>query len=384
MINDLFIPKFDKVAYEFPPVHEETLYNQILYHALTGRNPQDRDNQRVQQLHTKSDNQEFSPKLLRRLKPIESVTWDIPPINNDFYCHLMSVHEKIATIALNNEIRLYNLTNGKYITLNSDVAPRALEQLNGNQQLAIGTDNGFVTIWDHARNRALRDMPLVEKINKLLLSKHQTGVLFSGKRDGVISALDLRIRHPLLWEKKSHTCHVCNLAESNNLLASGGNDNFLKLWDVRNLRAPLLVHAHEAAVRALAWCPTNSSIIATGGGTADPSIHILNINSGEMLRSLQTGSQISNLFWRTEGNQIISTHGFSAEHNHINVWFSTKQFELSLLGTLNGHTDRVIQAAVCNGSLITASQDETLRTWPVWQKNEPQRKASTLITDSLR
>jgi cell division cycle protein 20 (cofactor of APC complex) len=77
-------------------------------------------------------------------------------------------------------------------------------------------------------------------------------------------------------------------------LASGGNENFLCLWDASmsssrsrhpsnnnyhndttatTVSARVILTHHKAAVKALAWCPFHRGVLASGGGTADVSIH---------------------------------------------------------------------------------------------------------------
>jgi cell division cycle protein 20 (cofactor of APC complex) len=52
---------------------------------------------------------------------------------------------------------------------------------------------------------------------------------------------------------------------------------------------------HSAAVRALAWCPSTSSRLASGGGTADPCIKIWNTENGSCVKTIKTGSQVTRL-----------------------------------------------------------------------------------------
>jgi len=41
--------------------------------------------------------------------------------------------------------------------------------------------------------------------------------------------------------------------------------------------------SHKAAVKALAWCPLESSLLASGGGTKDKSMKFWNADTGEEL-----------------------------------------------------------------------------------------------------
>ena len=50
--------------------------------------------------------------------------------------------------------------------------------------------------------------------------------------------------------------------------------------------------AHTAAVKALAWCPFQSSLLASGGGTADRTIRFWNTHTGCQLNSIDTESQV--------------------------------------------------------------------------------------------
>ncbi len=49
---------------------------------------------------------------------------------------------------------------------------------------------------------------------------------------------------------------------------------------------------HQAAVKAVSWCPWQPGVLATGGGTADKTIKIWNINSGSLINSVDTKSQV--------------------------------------------------------------------------------------------
>ncbi len=86
---------------------------------------------------------------------------------------------------------------------------------------------------------------------------------------------------------------VCGLkwSPSGTQLASGGNDNLLCIWDA-SFNLQHRIAAHTAAVKALAWCPFQSNLLASGGGTADRCIRFWNTLTGATLNSIDTGSQV--------------------------------------------------------------------------------------------
>lgn len=55
----------------------------------------------------------------------------------------------------------------------------------------------------------------------------------------------------------------------------------------------VIIQQHQAAVKALAWCPHQHNILASGGGTADRTIRIWNTSTGTNIRCTDTGSQVS-------------------------------------------------------------------------------------------
>jgi cell division cycle protein 20 (cofactor of APC complex) len=80
----------------------------------------------------------------------------------------------------------------------------------------------------------------------------------------------LRKHEACVASLRSHEQEVCGLkwSPSGTQLASGGNDNMLCIWSA-GFELQHKIAAHQAAVKALAWCPFQSNLLASGGGTAD-------------------------------------------------------------------------------------------------------------------
>jgi cell division cycle 20, cofactor of APC complex len=94
---------------------------------------------------------------------------------------------------------------------------------------------------------------------------------------------------------RGHEQEVCGLKWSPNgqQLASGGNDNLLHIWQQGSDRPLHRITAHCAAVKALAWCPFQANLLASGGGTADRTIKFWNTHTGACLNSIDTHSQVT-------------------------------------------------------------------------------------------
>lgn len=118
--------------------------------------------------------------------------------------------------------------------------------------------------------------------------------------------------------------------------------------------------AHKAAVRAIAWSDRQYGVLATGAGTADRCIRLWNVNERRLLDTRDAGSQICNIAFAKNEDELITTHGFS--QNDICVW---RRNGLKKTHSLTGHTSRILHLAMspCGENIVTGAGDETLRFW---------------------
>ena len=181
----------------------------------------------------------------------------------------------------------------------------------------------------------------------------------------------VRIRDHVITKMCANEQEVCGLkwSLSGQQLASGGNDNLLHLWDAKMMTsgAPTSylqrLDDHRAAVKALAWCPFQSNLLATGGGTADGCIKFWNTQTGACLNSVDTRSQVCSLQWSRHEKELVSSHGFS--QNQLCLW---KYPTMTKMAELRGHTSRVLHMAQSPDgyTIASAAGDETLRFWQVF------------------
>ena len=108
----------------------------------------------------------------------------------------------------------------------------------------------------------------------------------------------------------------------------------------------------------MAWCPWQSNILATGGGTADGNIKIWNIYNGSMLQTKDAKSQISCILWSSQYKELISSHGF--QQNQLTIW---KYPEMTKVCDLTGHSNRILMMCMSPDEemIASAGADETLR-----------------------
>ena len=163
---------------------------------------------------------------------------DAPDLINDFYLNLLDWSSNNSLgVALGDSIYLWNANNGSIQTLmktqgdNSHVTSLAWIQ-QGNY-MAVGTSDHEVQIWDVDKCRQIRSMcGHTARVGAL---SWNGPVLSSGSRDASIIQHDVRIADHKVGRLNGHTQEVCGLrwSPAGTLLASGGNDNLLNLWDDR-------------------------------------------------------------------------------------------------------------------------------------------------------
>lgn len=164
----------------------------------------------------------------------------------------------------------------------------------------------------------------------------------------------------------AHTQQICGLAWSidSELFATGGNDNSLFVFETKKMLDPLLASSQDnpptvrvrpgnpstpgqsavasvyagsakhhftlaAAVKALAFCPWQPSLLAASGGSNDRAIHFYHALSGATLATLDCSAQVTSLTWSTTRREICATFGFAQPEHPFRIavfaWPSCKQ-----------------------------------------------------------
>ncbi|KAJ2456214.1 substrate-specific activator of APC-dependent proteolysis [Coemansia sp. RSA 2336] len=338
----------------------------------------------------------LSPRRAPRRIPKDPVkVLDAPGIRDDYYLNLMdwSTSNRIS-VALNSQVYVWDAQSSQTSQLcdvstdNSEEWVTSVGWAENGKHLAIGLHSGSVQIWDVNRGRKIRTF--AGHTRRVGVVNWNQSVVSTGGRDKRIFNYDTRMRQSAIVSTYyGHSQEVCGLKWSpdRTQLASGGNDNMLLIWDTRFtpldsrvssyhpdiapgsrvFRRPLFrLDAHVAAVKALAWSPTQRGLLASGGGTEDRCIKFWDTHAGQSISSFDTRSQVCNLSWAHDGSEIVSSQGYS--DNHVIVW---RYPAMQPVSVLTGHTRRVLYMAHSpdGKTIATAAGDETIRFWEVFPKD---------------
>ena len=323
-------------------------------------------------------------KYTRHIPQAPERILDAPELLDDYYLNLLDWGKNnVLSVALGDSVYLWNASDGSIQQLMQTQGEgqhvTSLSWVQEGNYLAVGTSDHKVQLWDADKLKQVRSMNGHRaRVGALSWNSH---ILSSGSRDSTIIHHDVRIAEHKVGTLKGHGQEVCGLKWSpwGTQLASGGNDNLLNIWDDRYASSQnhttdqslFRLDAHQAAVKALAWCPWQRNLLASGGGTADRMIRFWNSISGSCLNAVDTKSQVCALQWSQHDKELVSSHGYS--HNQLILW---KYPSMVRVAELTGHTSRVLHMAQSpDGTTVcTAAADETLRFWKILSGGEQNKK----------
>jgi cell division cycle 20-like protein 1 (cofactor of APC complex) len=252
----------------------------------------------------------------RNIKKAPERILDAPALQDDFYFDIVDWSPtNFISIGLINHVYYLNATTNKSSKMATYHEPNALVScLKSNPLgdiLAVGTTNGDIDLFDFDKEKNLRKIH--GHTGRVGALSWKDNLIASGSRDGHILVTDIRSKKDYQIKLQSHRQEICGLSFNcfDSLLASGGNDNKVVVWDITKGEEYLRMTEHTAAVKALAWSPHQSGLLASGGGSTDKTIKLWNVKLNRIEKSVDTGSQVCALRFSKSVNEMVSTHGFS-------------------------------------------------------------------------
>lgn len=319
----------------------------------------------------------------RKVSDLPSKMLDAPDIVDDFYLSVLSWgSNNIIAVGLMGTLYSWNATNsdiGIITELNrtGDFISSVKWSPDG-RTIAVGSASAELRLYDAETFKCTRFFDRHDqRISTISWQGSSNPSIFtSGDRHGEIWYHDTRAGPSEFikgrrWSDQSHSQDVCGMQWSGDgrFLATGSNDNLLMVWDERKHQERPLYRFdhHAAAVKAIAWCPWNNNLLASGGGTADRYLRFWNISTGTCINEIDTKSQVCGIQWSVDRKELVSSHGFS--QNQITLWDYNS---MSKITELTGHTKRVLylDRSPDGQTIVSAAGDETLRFWDIWKKEK--------------
>lgn len=185
-----------------------------------------------------------------------------------------------------------------------------------------------------------------------------SNTLVLGTNIGYVGLFDLRSKSA---EKcfKSHSDDICNIKLRDNLIISGGNDNFLKVMDIRTMQN-VFKHNHNAAIKGI---DVNSNYLLSGGGNMDKTIKIFNLKDFTLRNEYQMFNQVTGISF-IDGKYIAVSYGFV--ENCVKLYeVNFKEGMFKEFSQFEQHRKRILNMIVRNDSryIYSSSSDGDLKKW---------------------
>jgi WD40 repeat protein len=271
-------------------------------------------------------------------------------------------------------VRLWSLVSGKAIRSLTGHAGSWSE--SGVTSIAVSPDGRFIA--SGGTDNTIR----IWYLNQFLKSDRGKTLTLTGHSQGSLLAQGVR---------------TVAFSSDGQILASGGGDKVIKLWNTATWQEISTLTGHSDAVTAVAFSPVEQTLISAAGSTiklwklktdeeinfAAPSAPRSVSFNGNGQTCASGGLKGSFSLWRVDTREEVGTATLHSEEitciafssngrffatgsydNTIKLWNATT---IELISIFTGHTEAVCSLAFCpdNSILASGSADKTIRLWNV-------------------
>jgi len=277
----------------------------------------------------------------------------------------------LATASEDKTVRLWEVASGSCLRVYREHTNRvwAVSFSPDSTLLASNSEDQTLRIWDIASGRCLK--VLEERLaceEPVTRAGHITriwSVTFSP--NGKLLASGGEDRAVLLWDVasgqqlkalKGHSNWIRSVAFSPNgrYLASSGDDTTVRLWEVESGQAIKTLEGHANRVRSIVFSP-DSQVLVTGGD--DQTINLWEVQTGRRLKRIHGNiTRTWCVAFNTEGTLLASTN----EDRAVRVWDVRTG---NCLRELHEHTNWARSVAFSPDGRLLASggEDQLVRIW---------------------
>lgn len=194
---------------------------------------------------------------------------------------------ELATVGFDDRLVIYDLGNER---IQSELKcpcddMRTVSYSNDGSMIVAGGRSGKLRIWDSVSGNILRDVEVHRRRIHRAIFLPDDRTIVSCAEDRLVKLTDIEAEQPV--ELPRRPCKVQTVAHLGpDLIASGGSDNLIRLWNRRSLEEIGQLVGHRGTVTSIAFDGT-----ALYSGSYDTELRIWTV-SDEVARGWQTAPRL--------------------------------------------------------------------------------------------
>ena len=225
-------------------------------------------------------------------------------------------------------------------------------------------DQNVVMLWDlqtAKRQEYYEHLPSVLGRVKSIAFTPDNCMIASGGEDKNIYLWDIKSGGKIgtLYGHSSAVLSIVASPDSENL-ASSDRHGLIKFWNLRTRQESRKIKASSIPINSLAFSPDSQTLVS---GSDDYSIKLWNTKTGREVCTIgQHSAPVNSVVFSPDGKMIAS----AGDDNKIKIWEVKSK---TLISELSGHIRAVTSVAFSpdGQTIISGSKDRTIR---MWQRNK--------------
>ncbi len=277
-------------------------------------------------------------------------------------------------------IRLWDLNTKKVLRsfTGHSQAVRAIAYSPNEEILATASDDKTIKLWNVNTFQEICTLFGHSHAVKSVTFSSDGKLLASGSWDKTVKLWDVKTSQEICT-LSGHQLQVSAVAlsqipPSGGILASASFDRTIRLWEVdqafecvgelknlRNYNFSSILSGHTWAVLTVAFSP-DGKILASGSD--DNTIKLWEVNTGQLICTLVGHSwSVVAVTFSTDGEMLIS----GSRDKTVKLWSVSTKKEIA---TLSGHVDSVSAVGVSPDAqqIVSGSRDKTIKLWELVQQ----------------
>ncbi len=234
-------------------------------------------------------------------------------------------------------------------------SPNGTILASGSWSVAVGT----VKLWDVTTGREIRTLTGHYGAVYSIIFSPDGKMMASGGEDKIVRIWDVANWRELRMFSTSETGYVLSMAFSpdGTLLATGSGDSKVKLWEVSSGRELKVLAGHSSWVHSVGFSPDGRTLASASN---DNTARLWDVASGRELNILRNNMSVMSVAFSPDGTILASGAG----DKMVTLWDAANGRPLRTLGVHTGWVENVAFAP--DGRMLASqSEDRTVRLWDV-------------------